>query len=245
MPTKKTTTAKSTKPAKKAAGKPILGPDFHAGSDLPTIEAPVAKKTAAKKAKKQVPDYSIYEIQLTLLNVLPKIWRRLLLPGDMAMAEVHEVIQFVMGWEDCHMHQFVGAGSAAGLRVGPLEDEDDDFGANELEDEADFPLDDLVSKKGSKFTYEYDFGDGWEHLLEVKAVHVRKDVKHEVSLLDGAMACPPEDCGGSWGYMELLAQFNKPKGKRNQEIMEMVEEDFDPTYFDLAGLEARIRKAYD
>ena len=92
------------------------------------------------------------------------------------------------------------------------------------------------------FLYDYDFGDGWEHDVVVeKIVSADPGKKHAVCLA-GENACPPEDCGGIWGYYELLEVVNNPKHKAHQEMLDWLGEPFDPGRFDLQDVNATLRR---
>ena len=109
-------------------------------------------------------------------------------------------------------------------------------------DERRFRLADLVQRKKASFTYEYDFGDGWEHDVVVEnTVPVGSEEKRAVYLA-GENACPPEDCGGIWGYYELLEAVNDPKHEDHEELLDWLGEGFDPTRFDLEGVNAILRR---
>ena len=101
------------------------------------------------------------------------------------------------------------------------------------EDEDAVTLAELCPKPKSKLTYEYDFGDGWEHVMEVqKIVEAEGSVEYPVCLA-GKGACPPEDCGGVWGYYDLLDALADPKHERHDELLEWLGGPFDPKLFDL------------
>lgn len=199
----------------------------------------------------------IYEVRITLSGSKPPIWRKLAVPSDITLGQLHEVIQIAMGWTDSHLHQFMlknkslkkgpeviarltEAGrydeiftATRGIRVfvprGP-EFADLDM---EGEDEDAVTLSELCPKVKSKLIYEYDFGDGWQHIIEVqKIVEPEPDVEYPICLA-GKKACPPEDCGGVWGYYDLLDAIADPKHENHDDMLEWLGDDFDPEAFDL------------
>lgn len=88
-------------------------------------------------------------------------------------------------------------------------------------------------KVKSKLIYEYDFGDGWEHTIEVQKIYEPEPgVKYPVCLA-GKKACPPEDCGGIWGYYDLLNAIADPKHEMHAEMVEWLGDSFNPDAFDL------------
>jgi len=180
---------------------------------------------------------SLLLIKITLLEIEPRIWRRFLVTSSITLASFHHVLQAVMGWEDCHMHDFVIGDEHYGW-----EDED---GALpwEVHDEERYKLGDLV-EKGDTLTYTYDFGDDWQHELVVEQVLKRpKGTTVKIALcVDGARACPPEDCGGPGGYEELLEVLADP-GHEEHESMREWAGDWDPELFDIDQANAELAPA--
>ncbi|WP_308115014.1 plasmid pRiA4b ORF-3 family protein [Rhodococcus opacus] len=141
-----------------------------------------------------------FRVRLDLVGAKPPVWRRLELPGDLALDRLHVVIQVAMGWLDGHLHRFrTGSDDRSPYFVTPFDVEEGEGGV--LEDGV--RLDQVLTGKGDRLWYEYDFGDGWDHVLAVEAV--LDEPPGEVRCTGGRMACPPEDCGGIWGYTELAA----------------------------------------
>jgi Plasmid pRiA4b ORF-3-like protein len=169
----------------------------------------------------------ILELDITLKDSKPKIWRRVLVPDHLNFYELHYVIQFAMGWTNSHLHQFVVGRHDRCISV-PF---DGDFG-EEAEDGKKVLINKILKAPKDKIKYEYDFGDGWEHLVEVKKVHEPQVGMYYPVVIDGAMACPPEDCGGIWGYAALVETMKNKKSDRYEEMLEWLGEDFDPEEFD-------------
>lgn len=147
-------------------------------------------------------DVSMLTIKVTLADIEPAVWRRFTINSDATLPELHDVIQDVMGWEDRHLHMFfVGDDPYRTSRryemKSALEEWDD--GAGTLEDGV--RVDEVLGAVGDRLGYEYDFGDGWTHHLVVEEI---SPVAGTAACLDGNRACPPEDCGGTSGYDELL-----------------------------------------
>ncbi len=140
-----------------------------------------------------------FRIRLDLSGTKPPVWRRLELPGDLTLDRMHRVIQAAMGWTDSHLHRFrTGADMRSGYFLTRYDIEQE---GEEGIDEADVRLDQVVATKGDRLWYEYDFGDGWQHVLAVEAV--LDPPPERPTVVTGKRACPPEDCGGVWGYSEL------------------------------------------
>ena len=206
-------------------------------------------------AKKQ----RIYELRITLKGSKPPIWRRVAVPADIKLGTLHEVIQIAMGWTDSHLHQFILRDK--GLKPDPQEMArryqqggwDEEFISRmrgeryfvtketpwgdptemEGEDENKITLAQVCPNVKSNLTYEYDFGDGWEHAIKVqKIIEPQPGVQYPVCLA-GKKACPPEDCGGIWGYYDMLDAVGDPKHERHEELLEWLGDRFDPDAFDL------------
>jgi hypothetical protein len=176
----------------------------------------------------------IYVIRVTLNGSKPPIWRKLAVPSNIVLSELHEVIQIAMGWTDSHLHQFKKGNEYFVTKETPWGDPTDMEG----EDEDAVTLADACPKVKSSLIYEYDFGDGWEHTIEVqKIIDPEPGVKYPVCL-GGKKACPPEDCGGIWGYYELLKTIADPDADDHEDMVEWLGGDFDADAFDLEEVNA-------
>ena len=137
----------------------------------------------------------IYELRVNLDHVEPPIWRTFLIQADAGLDDLHNVLQVVMGWTNSHLHEFTQGRSRYGISDG------NDFGAK-VHPEHEHCIAELLTKPKQKITYSYDFGGDWMHTITLVAVHPRAAVQPKC--LDGARACPPEDCGGPAGYEDLI-----------------------------------------
>ncbi len=189
------------------------------------------RKTAPKKGD------LLYQFKITLLDTKPPIWRRIQVP-DCTLADLHEMIQAAMGWENCHMHQFIIDGEPYGT---PLPD-DFDFG-DEIHNEKKEDLNKLLPKSArrTRWFYEYDFGDGWRHEVLFEGYPTAEPKAKYPLCLEGERACPPEDCGGPWGYPEFLAAIADPKHDQHEDMIEWIGE-FDPETFDPKQATKEMRK---
>ena len=172
----------------------------------------------------------VFQLEVSLRHIEPRIWRRLLVPGDATLAELHAIIQIAFGWNNSHLHEF-RLGEA---RYGMASPEDP-----ELLDEKAYRLADLLAAK-LRCEYEYDFGDGWEHDVVVEEV-AAADHRVRVSCLEGARAAPPDDCGGPLRYGEIVRALRKPRSKAAREFIEWYGEGFDPEAFDLDEINRSLR----
>jgi hypothetical protein len=177
----------------------------------------------------------VHQLKVVLQGAEPPIWRRLQVPASMTLAELHAVLQVAMGWEDCHLHQFEIAGVTYGV------DDGEGWGPAP-KDERRARLD-RVARKGTRVVYQYDFGDSWEHDIDVEDVIAAEEGKAYPICVDGERACPPEDCGGIWGYEEFLAAVADPDHDEHDRFLEWVGEEFDPERFDLAAVNRALAPA--
>lgn len=174
------------------------------------------------------------QVTVTLRHIEPAIWRRLVVPASLTLRELHAVIQTAMGWQDYHLHLF----EMDGVLYGDI----DEIEGRPLGDEETFTVGQAAAV-ARDFSYEYDFGDSWHHDLRVEQVvsSVGVGTPH---LIGGARACPPEDCGGPWGYEQLLEVLADPSHSEHAEMLLWVGGTFDPEAFDLAETNAFL-ELYD
>lgn len=170
-------------------------------------------------------DGLIYKVKITLRGVRPAIFREVEVP-NITLGELHEVIQTAMGWHNGHLHCF----TIDREQYGPL---NEDMSYDAWQDEESLSLGELVKMDQRKFTYEYDFGDSWEHdILISKPKPPQAGVVYP-RVVKGELACPPEDCGGIWGYLQICEILKKSKTewtKNEKERMEWLE-NYDPQEF--------------
>jgi len=179
----------------------------------------------------------VYILKITLEGSIPPVSRQVKVKSVIALDVLHEIIQCTMGWEHCHLHQFI----AGKTFYGESNSDEDDYGM-EMLNERKFTLRDLAPKKGSKLKYEYDFGEGWMHLLKVEQVITDEPGFSGAECLGGENACPPEDVGGVWGYAELQEALKNPKHEEYEHYREWVGPDFDPSAFDLKKVNASLKR---
>lgn len=176
---------------------------------------------------------NVFQFKITLNDIKPRIWRRIQVPETYNFQQLHNAIQDVMGWLDYHMHEFTIIDPKTGFEVhiGMPEDSDmQDFGYPVLEEKKQ-KIAGYFNRLNSKALYTYDFGDDWKHTIKFeKSLPVDINLKYPVCLA-GQRACPPEDCGGSWGYEEMLETLSDEDSEDFEDMKEWVGEDFDPEYF--------------
>lgn len=196
---------------------------------FPGQPAPAAPAAEARPASGPV-----FQLKVTLKDTKPPIWRRVLVDGSSTLDQVHEVIQAAFGWWNYHLHEF----EVGRTRFG-VPDPDEDWG-EPPRDERRTRLD-AIASEGSTFRYTYDFGNGWEHRVAVEKVLPASSVATVPACVDGRRACPPEDCGGTWGYRELLEILADPDHPEHDERAEWLGRPFDPEAFDSSEFEDNLR----
>jgi hypothetical protein len=169
-------------------------------------------------------DSRSYQLKITLSGVVdPAVWRRVAVAGSSALDDLHDVIQGTMGWKDDHLHVFRSGRRELAART---------------------PLREALPKSGSRIHYEYDFGDGWEHEIRSEGFFQNEQGVTLPACLDGAGACPPEDCGGAWGYEHLKEVLRDPGDEEYDDVLDWMGlddgRDFDPAAFSLDEANKRL-----
>jgi hypothetical protein len=190
-------------------------------SDLRPIRASKASK--AKSAD------TVYQFKITLLESHPPIWRRIQVQ-DCTLDKLHEHIQTAMGWTNSHLHHF----KLGEQLYGDPDLLQENFEDMEYKDSTTTNISDILPRTGKRFRfqYEYDFGDSWYHEVLFEGV-VQADPKTKYPLcVEGARACPPEDCGGIWSYPDFVEAIQNSDHERHDELLEWIGGCFDPEEFD-------------
>lgn len=184
-----------------------------------------------------------YHIRVKLNNAPVKIWRELLVPSNVSLELLALLLIKAMGWNNSHLHQF-RKGDVFFKNTEDLQASQEFIGFGRplmIHDSNQISLGNVLKEKGDSMKFEYDFGDSWEHEVWVKGIReYEKDEEPKAVLVKGVGACPPDDCGGVWGYMELLnIRQKKRKKKEEKEMLEWfgIDRNFDPNCFgrELAG----------
>jgi hypothetical protein len=175
-----------------------------------------------------------FQIKVTLEGIRPPIWRRLVVNGDATLTQLHDVLQVAMGWQNCHLHGF----RIGDARYGPADHGGLDPG--EIDESKVRVAEALTTHEQG--TYEYDFGDSWEHQLVVEEAGVPITPRSVATCTAGKRSCPPEDCGGIWGYANLLEALADPTHEEHEELTDWIGEDFDPERFDIVAVNARLQR---
>jgi len=179
---------------------------------------------------------TVYQIKMTLIGIDAPIWRRIQ-TKNCTLAELHDLIQVTMGWEFEHLYRFI----IGGVEYTDLEMESED---EDVQDACDTKLSEVLPAQNlrPRFAYEYDFGDQWRHQLIVEErFQPEQGVKYPICVA-GQRACPPEDCGGPWGYPDFVEAISNPDHREHEEMLEWVGGEFDPERFDLESVNKELRR---
>ena len=184
------------------------------------------------------------QVRVALEEIEPPAWRRLVVPLDTTLVELHHILQAAMGWTNSHLHEFeVGGLSYGDIDTLSAERTDDDarvYDGNEVR------LRDFSRKPGTSFVYVYDYGDNWRHTVTLEKLVAEKPAPKTATCIEGARCCPPEDVGGPTGYFEFLRVLLSPEPDEIEEQRHLKRWSggkFDPDRFDLAKTDKAVRGA--
>jgi hypothetical protein len=205
----------------------------HIDRDFPkTLTEPVEQ---ARPRQVQESQQALYQLKVVLLETDPPIWRRFVVPSSVTLHRLHLILQDVMGWTNSHLYRF---------RIGGKEyaepDPDNEFNELDFKNSRRTKLGQLVTKKGDVLLYEYDFGDSWNHMLLVEDILEYEFDNRYPICLTGERACPPEDCGGTHGYAELLEIIRGPDHEEYLDMMSWLGGQFDPNMFDIRAVNRKL-----
>lgn len=199
-----------------------------------TLASPAARHPEQASGGKA----AVYRFKIILQDTDPVIWRRIE-TEDVTLQKLHELIQTAMGWTDSHLHQF----EIADVRYTDRRFMMDDFDDFDAIDYSGIRIVDLVARHGSKLRmgYEYDFGDGWQHMVVLEKVTESEPGAKYPRCIDGERACPPEDVGGVHGFADYVAAITNPNHREHRDLLKW-NGPFDPAQFDVAKATRRMKK---
>ena len=177
----------------------------------------------------------IYQLKVLLSGTRPYIWRRVLVPEDMTLADLHEVVQKAMGWKNAHEHQFVSE------RYGQFGPPDAEPSLGPRHGESQVRLQDVLAEPKDRMLYDYDFGDSWQHEVILERILPIKSGMLYPRVVGGKRACPPEDCGGTPGFEDLLVALADPTHPKHEELTLWIGGPFDPEAFDVDKANDRLQ----
>jgi hypothetical protein len=195
----------------------------------PLYKVPVKPATARKPKSAEV-----YQLRIDLRGLKsPKVWRRIVVPVNIKLSQLHVVLLRAMGWGGGHLHEFMFAqGNYSSVEPGLDLDAD-------VQDESRVSLRKAL-EGSSTFTWLYDYGDSWYHKVKVeRTVDMVVPLEHPMCVT-GEGACPPEDVGGVPGYQEFLEAMADPAHPEHEEMMSWHGGPFDPAAFNVADVQQRL-----
>ncbi len=191
-------------------------------------ESSTDRSKRGKRPDKSRANEPVYQLKITLNHIRPPIWRRLLVT-DCTLAALHEIIQTAMGWESMHLAAFEVQGEPYDVQM--FDDGLDAWNQDDTGDAGQISLGEIANEGITRFQYTYDFGDSWEHTITIeKTLQADPDMQYP-RCIKGKRACPPEDCGGIFGYDNLLNALADPDHPEHDDMLDWCGE-FDPEHFD-------------
>ena len=196
------------------------------GNQLPAVDTVLSSRIKTRFN-------TVFQFKIALLDINPSLWRRIVVPETCSFWDLHVAIQDSMGWMDCHLHEFEMNNPKTGKKdhigIPPedyFEDDPEVFPGWKKKIAAYFTLDNASA------TYRYDFGDNWRHEVVLEKIEPRATGVSYPVCIGGERSCPPEDCGGTHGYRELLEIIMDPAHERYGEMTTWAGATFDPECFD-------------
>lgn len=169
------------------------------------------------------------KLKIALKESEPEIWRMVEVPSNVRLERFANVVNRAMGWEGYHLSHFFKGKTVYSC-------EEDFWGGSRITeiDSYSISLGEILTRKGMWIDYEYDFGDSWQHRITLEAQEAyKKDEMPTVFLIDGANACPPEDCGGIYIYRDMVEALQQPRSKAAKEYRKWLGKSFNPLKFNL------------
>ena len=189
-----------------------------------------------------------FHIRVKLNDAPVNIWRELVVPSNITLELLAYVLLDAMGWKHEHLYQFIGKNNTHYINSKEMKEQTNSFmgfmSRVQYQNSEKTSLEMVLQPKGERMKFEYDYGDSWTHDLWVKGARDYAPGEEPViKLLKAHGECPPEDCGGVWGYAELI-ELNKKKRKsaEDKERLEWydIPKDFDPEDCDLEWLQEDV-----
>ena len=203
-----------------------------------TTGSPTRSKAKPKAAAAPAKPDTVFRLKIVLKWIKPDIWRRVEVP-DCTLEDLHWVIQLCMPWTNSHLWEFTVGKERYGMDVDDAPfamDDDDSEPAHKVQ------LSKLAADGVKKFTYMYDFGDSWDHIITLEKPVPRDPKAKYPRCVAGARACPPDDCGGAPGYEQLLEVLADKKHPDHEDMMEWAGGPIDPEAFDLDAANKQLQR---
>jgi len=176
-----------------------------------------------KVVLKELPMTNILKLRITIPDIEPEIWREILIKNDITFKKLHEIIQLSFGWTNSHLYNFDVNGILFSIP-------DKEFKNNDLD--AKNKITEFLIEEGQRALYTYDFGDYWEHEIEIVDMLKKEKGIRYPKCLDGRRNGPPEDCGGIPGYEDVIDALTSKDKSEYEDLLEWLG-DYDPEKFDI------------
>lgn len=174
----------------------------------------------------------ILQLKIKLVWSNPSIWRRVLVDSETTFNEFHNIIQIIMDWQWAHLYNF----TVGNIRIGGVQ-----YGAEDMYDAGSTQLKELITKEKQKISYLYDFGDSWEHEILVEKI-LPKDTKITYPVCTGGKSnTPPEDCGGIYGFYDILEIIKDKNNEQREEMLDWLGEEYEANYFNLKEINHNLK----
>lgn len=185
----------------------------------------------------------LYQLKVTVRHSQPAIWRRLVIPAELPLSFLHKALQASFSWDNSHLHGFRHGRVSYGPVVSDT-DEDDllSFAGDFDRDEQAVALNEVLRKAKDKLTYEYDYGDSWEHEIVLEKLLPNTEGSLLIRCTDGKRAAPIDDCGGIYRFERLVEAYTDPKDTIYKEAHYWLGKNFDPDRVDLDAINKRLTK---
>jgi hypothetical protein len=202
--------------------------------DISRAIATLGQELSGARREEVAPTEKVYQLKISLKGAKPPIWRRVLVSSGIELEALHDIIQSVFGWTNSHLHQFIKG------RTCYEPNPEESWGMMDCESSHNIRLQSLLRKEKDKIEYEYDFGDSWKHEVLLEKVMKAEPDQELPICIKGMRACPPEDCGGLWGYYHMLETLDGPKCDEKDRLLDWLGGPIDPDAFDLEEANRRL-----
>jgi hypothetical protein len=194
------------------------------------VPVPPRRTPASDGTTGQEAPVAVVRLKVTLLEIVPPVWRRFQVPANFTLRRLHAVLQRVMGWNESPLHQFRAGGELFGMPSGDTDT---------VKDSRWITLQDLLSLEGRTFSYAYGFGERWAHHVRIEGVAQGDRTNQSPLCLAGEGPCPPAECDGPDAYLQVLEARHK-QGNPLDHAFLGPDPGFDPQAFDLDGVNAAL-----
>jgi hypothetical protein len=199
------------------------------------------RKKEHEKKHSMPENVPVYQVKIILQDTDPVVWRKILVRSDVNLGLFHAIVQLVMGWTNSHLHQYF-------IHDKIYSDPEFEIGAEFVGDtpaldEYSLTLAGIASGGQTEFGYEYDFGDSWRHTIIIERQNDESSGFQGLAMcIAGSRACPPDDCGGTGGFADLLQTIKNPKHEEYKSMMKWLGGKYDPELCDIAKINKCLQK---